>query len=1231
MPSYPPQRETVEKLAEEFVERYRRGERPPISEYAQRYPEHAEEIRDLFPALVMIEQIAPDGSLSEPAEEFARAQGADHLQQLGDYRILREIGRGGMGVVYEAEQVSLGRHVALKVLAQRMQRDSQQKRRFEREAKAAARLHHTNIVPVFGVGEDNGVPYYVMQFIQGLGLDEVLEVLRGLRKENRSLQAEPLVVEKHSPPPDVSAVAIAQSLIRGEFERPKDNSDPNDGKEDHGDKLSVERPPTPIADAPCSGARRRLNSLSHSSSVVLPQPDKDSSGNHVTTYWYSVAHIGLQVAEALAHAHDFGVLHRDIKPSNLLLDMKGNVWVTDFGLAKLNDQQNITNTGDVLGTLRYMAPERFSGRADVRSEVYSLGLTLYELLALRPAFDETDRNKLIKEITTSEPPRLDMTASGIPRDLATICQKCIEHDPARRYQSAEALADDLRRWLHGEPIKARPIGRLERTVRWCRRYPAVAGLLAAVVVVTVLGFAGVLWKWRDAESARVTAVEERKEAVNARKTADEEREKARWLAYKSSIRAASAALAGANALRIEKALEEAPEEYRGWEWRFFDNQLSPTAAVLQSGRQGRDSSSVYSMAVSPEGNVLASCKADGSIRLWALPEGKLIKELPIPKRVLMQLCFSPDGERLVGQNPGRLTLWNVKTGERFALLKHDKPVAHSSIQFSRDSGILAASRDGEATIHRWDCRTGKMLPSFTTKPPNLNNEVRASAGDNLVLPWQKGAQACVLDLKSGKQHDLLTRPGETYSFYALAFSPDQTRLVLGGRWPDNSVSLWDVRSGKRLWKEARHTNTVHKIVISPDGSRLASLSRDRTVRLWELNSGRSIAVLRGHSRPLRDAVFSPDGTSIFTCSEDKTIRAWDVQTGASLFTLHGHQRAVIDVDILPDGELLISQGVQGRILLWNLEFLRRDLLRGHTSFVYDAIFSSDGSTIFSAGWDKTIRIWDVATGRQRVVLECLPSPALSIASHPDGRHLACNLGNNEGTVICDMLSGKIKHRLQIPTIFFNIESRSMFHPDGSLLAAGSSDGGVYFWDTKNYWQVKKLVGHESGVTVVCFNHTGSHLISGDKKGMIRLWDVASSRLIAAWKGHTERITSLTLRPNGKQFASASRDGTVGIWDAQTGEQLATLRPGARVFHAAFHPKENRLALACSDNTIRLWDTVTWQELAQLRGHKDYVHSVDFSPDGTRLVSSSGDFTVRIWDTIPAKERIKEWIRSRTRN
>lgn len=416
--------------------------------------------------------------------------------RLGDYRLLREIGRGGMGVVYEAIQESLGRRVALKVLPRAALEREEHRRRFLREAQAAARLHHTNIVPVFGVGLESEVPYYVMQLIEGQSLDRVLKCLEKPARTGANLA------------PASFTEALAWLLLEGRPVPPgerglKETGAPT-GQTPHGT--------TGAADAGAS-----------TGSLILPAggapsapPDAAPAGaplgrvdwKPTVKYWRALARIGLQAASALHHAHEQGTLHRDIKPANLLLDAQGVIWITDFGIAKLAEEENLTTPGDILGTLRYMAPEQLEGRTDARSDVYGLGVTLYELACLQPAFPETDRKRLSVQLLRDEPPRPSALQPALPRDLETIILKAIAKSPRDRYASAGALAADLDAYLEDRPISARRMTGTERLARWCRRNPALAGLWAAVVgllaAVAVVASVGYVETRRSLERAEAT-------------------------------------------------------------------------------------------------------------------------------------------------------------------------------------------------------------------------------------------------------------------------------------------------------------------------------------------------------------------------------------------------------------------------------------------------------------------------------------------------------------------------------------------------------------------------------------------------------------------------------------------------------------------------------------------------------------------------------------------------------
>jgi len=401
--------ELLDRLADSFVARFRAGERPSIDEYRRQYPELAEQLEALLPAIVLLERHAP----------VCKPNAADNVdlpfdsQKIGDFTIVREIGRGGMGVVYEAVQQSLNRRVALKILLQPALMNPKHLERFRFEARAAARLQHNHIVPVYGVGEQSGIQYYAMQFIAGHSLHEVFAALSNSGAEAASGR---------------DLLGNAQLLARA------------------------------------LGTGRE--------------------------FYRNIAQIGLQTAEALAYAHSEGVLHRDIKPSNLLLDANHNVWVTDFGLAKAEGNDGLTETGDFVGTLRYMAPERLEGVLDRRSDIYSLGATLYELLTLHTFQESNSRGQLVDQILHQLPKAPTKIDPTIPRDLETIVLKATAKEPAARYRTAEELVEDLRRYLADRTILARRSTTKERFVRWCRRNPVVASLTAAVMLALVVGIIG---------------------------------------------------------------------------------------------------------------------------------------------------------------------------------------------------------------------------------------------------------------------------------------------------------------------------------------------------------------------------------------------------------------------------------------------------------------------------------------------------------------------------------------------------------------------------------------------------------------------------------------------------------------------------------------------------------------------------------------------------------------------
>lgn len=473
------ERNPVDVLADEFAARLRAGEHPSLDEYTQRYPEHAAAIRAIFPAIALMEGSGQKQRNEQQHERRVQRLVDDGTETLGDFRIVGEIGRGGMGIVFEAEQQSLHRRVALKVLHPNVASSERQRQRFHREAESAAKLHHTNIVPVFAIGEERGFYFYAMQFIDGLTVSALIARERK-QTQNQSNQS--------------AADETAPTILVDAPSQPASGLDTTN--------VTSNAPKTPAIQSQTTETERQPQNSNMQSPLVSLTPSRAAS-------------IALQVAHALHYAHQHGMQHRDIKPANLMLDRDDNVWITDFGLVKLADVDDLTGTGDLVGTVRYMAPEQLEGKADARTDIFSLGLTLFELCTLRPAFEGDQNSTLTKRLKHQGIPQPRAINTAIPRDLETIIVKATSHDPSARYQTAAALAEDLQRFLDDRPILARRESLIGRAIRWSRRNPALASL-GAVSVLALVAIAGVEWRSRlQVESAlQSTKIEHRRAESN---------------------------------------------------------------------------------------------------------------------------------------------------------------------------------------------------------------------------------------------------------------------------------------------------------------------------------------------------------------------------------------------------------------------------------------------------------------------------------------------------------------------------------------------------------------------------------------------------------------------------------------------------------------------------------------------------------------------------------------------
>ena len=1160
-------------VTDEFVARLRNGESPSIEEYKQRYPTLAAEIDDVFPALEMLEQCRPEQEQEQP--RFATASIPDRL---GEYRILQEIGRGGMGIVYMAEHETMFRRVALKVLPQSAQLDQTQLSRFHREARAAGQMHHSNIVPVFEVGEDQGIHFYAMQFIRGQNLDLVIDEVKRLfgdKTDSRKLA-----------PSTPRGVTVASTLISGRREESASDAEsqpPYDG---------LPRPSKPASANNATGVEACRTDLAtdskspeESSSLTSEWSSGDSSRRE---YFRRVAGIGLQVVDALAYAHHNGVLHRDIKPSNLILDTEGTVWMTDFGLAQ-NEEEALTTTGDIVGTLRYMAPERFEGEADARSDLYSLGLTLYEMCTLRHAFDQSNRVRLVEQVTQRTPTRPRKIDDRIPRDLETIILKSIEREPSRRYQSAQQLAEDLQLFLSDRPVLARRASLLERCWRVCRRNPVpslMGGLIAALLLVVAVGsvWFGVS---RDLKNKELQLETER--AQSAESNAVKANNDSRHNLYRSYVSQSQAMRRSRGpgqhfetlatirkAVQLLPDLKLSPEQREQAELRLRDTAVAAMALPdVRVERQWKLEDRWGSVAFDIPHARYASSDANGKIRIRRVDgQGKTVTlSNPVRQRA-WTMKFSPDGRYFVSRHhppsgkPLSISVWDLQ--------RPSKPLIHITKDLYFDLGYefahkqpwfaVSTLRNG---INIYSLKTGKVIRHIDVGY-TISSLLEFSHDDTRLMTAQIDAHQLKIWKLTGET-ELLQNTQVRQNISAIAWDSRHDVIAVGTHF--GNIFLWRKQLTERPRELTVHRARVTRLFVHPSGEYFFSGSWDRTVRAINLASGKEQLVI--DRATLFPTGFSPDGKRIGFLRKQEGYGIWRMAE-TPLTTIPGKRASIWSVAFHPNNPRLVARASFGECEL--RDTLTRQTLHSLKNGRY-VRFSPNGDALFLSGSDGLSR------------------RTVKISNNDDGR-LSVELGEPK-------------------TILDKQTARFTFANAGRDVVVVSKH--TAYWIDARTAAIRRRFTHP-GLATLAATSDNKHLLTGTWKNLgVRVWNAETGLLVKTLKKDWFSASVATSPTN--DLAVSTDGGKIAYWRTPSLRSPAwpeTRRlPGGPHSPIQFSPDGRSVVLSYSTHVPQLVDATTGRAIFRLEApNKESLYSYSFSSDGSRLAIGC-DSNLQIWriDTL----------------
>ncbi len=977
------------------------------------------------------------------------------IRRLGDYELLEEVARGGMGIVYRARQVSLNRIVAVKLMRDSALAGVGEMKRFRVEAAAAARLKHPHIVAIHEVGEQDGQHWFAMDLVEGSDL--------------------------------------ARHTHQG---------------------------PLPALEA---------------------------------------ARITATIAEAVQHAHEKGVLHRDLKPSNVLLDGQGQPFVTDFGLARsLDADSSLTVTGQVLGTPGYMPPEQAMGRGTVgpAADIYSLGAVLYHLLTGRAPFAGGTPAETMRHVVEQEPVSPQLLNPGVPRDLVSVCLKCLNKRPSDRYATAADLAEDLRRFLGGEPTLARPAGQTERLWRWCQRKPAIAALTVAVCLLVLLFAIGspiVAYRMNLAREA----------AENLRSRAEAGETAARHNLYAADMNVAQQAWAESNFRRVRELLERhipsaGEEDLRDFEWRHLWG-LSRSDELFGFALASRPVQVVFS----PNGKWFATASMWREAKVWDAATRREIGRVA-SSHAQLGLAFARDSSLLaVPTTNGMVHLWEMSAGRTRQILTNSEPIFCA--RFLDDNQTILLAETKYITI--WKLGAEQPIRRFPVDPMNqFNSGFDVSPDGRQVATAGRGQAIRLWNLDDGSPTATLRGAGS--GVHDIAYSHDGKYLAAAG---DAGVRMWDLHNDAACLVLTNHSGSTYGLAFSPDSQQLATTGADQTVRLWKSGTSIEIATLRGHTHDIWSASYSPDNRSLVTGSRDGEIKFWNPNSASKPRpTLKAAASDCLSWGFSADVTRFVSIHQNGTIQFWDansLEGTGEKTLRVSKPSL--AAYSPQNNLVAFGRTDGTVQLADIASRSDETVTGFKTSPPLKwLEFSTDGSCLAA--ASEDSITIWNVATAKVEMQLAQQVAFFLYARPVALSPNGRILAAGSIDGSISIHDLRN--GTMRSVHPENFANVrLMFSPDGKTLGILGADFAVALWDLETLHKVAKFQNVRSEPRFLAFSPNGRRLAIAGFQ-TIKLCDLRTRQEVSSFvaREGQRILGLAFSTDGNCLVAAVNKGFEFWW-------------------------------------------------------------